>query len=233
MAKTNKMQIFLVIMTIFAVGLSIVNFYLLTQKDNNQGGTTTARGNRAELLTDDPVIGDNSAPVTILMYSDPSCPFCAAASGVNAEMVNYMKSRDASWEAPVPGILKDYVKTGKVQLVFRYYPGHGTGGEAFKMMYCANEQGKFWEMHDAVFEHQDQVEDVEALKGYAAGLGIDTNKLDACMAGSKASAKMQQDTNLGRQGGISGTPGFIVNGQVVSGAVSYPSIKQVIDSKLA
>ena len=82
------------------------------------------------LAADDIVKGSANAPITIIEYSDPSCPFCAAAAGKNQQVIDYLKSRDPSWEAPVPKIIKNYVDTGKVKLVFRYFPGHGKGAEA-------------------------------------------------------------------------------------------------------
>lgn len=110
------------------------------------------------LAADDPVKGDKNAPVTIIVFSDPSCPFCAAAAGA-PEMVSYMQSRSPSWQPPVPGIMKEYVDTGKVKIAFKYFPGHGLGKTAMKVLWCANEQGKFWELHDLVFANQEAISD--------------------------------------------------------------------------
>ncbi len=110
------------------------------------------------LAADDPVKGNKDAGVTIIVFSDPSCPFCAAAAGA-PEMVSYMQSRSPSWQPPVPGIMEEYVDTGKVKIVFKYFPGHGSGKTAMKALWCANEQGKFWELHDLVFANQAAISD--------------------------------------------------------------------------
>src|SRR3989344_3096917 len=80
----------------------------------------------------DITLGKANAPVTIFLYSDPSCPFCAAADGGNQEVIEYLKSNSPSWTAPIPGIIENYVNAGKARLIYRYFPGHGTGEEAMK-----------------------------------------------------------------------------------------------------
>ncbi len=110
------------------------------------------------LEASDPIKGDKNAKVNIVVFSDPSCPFCAAAAGAPT-MVKYMQSRSPSWQPPVPGIMKEYVDTGKVKIAFKYFPGHGLGKTAMKALWCANEQGKFWELHDLVFANQEAISD--------------------------------------------------------------------------
>jgi len=186
------------------------------------------------LAADDIVKGSANAPITIIEYSDPSCPFCAAAAGKNQQVIDYLKSRDPSWEAPVPKIIKNYVDTGKVKLVFRYFPGHGKGAEAMKIMFCANEQGKFWEIHDVMFDNQAKMEagDTAGLKKLAADNGVDSGKLEACLAANKYDAKLAKDTQLGQAAGVGGTPSFAINGQLVEGAVSFGTIQVIIEKAL-
>jgi len=180
-----------------------------------------------------PVLGNENAPVTIIEFSDLSCPFCAAAAGVNEEMVNYMKQNDPSWTAPLPEIIKNYADTGKAKLAFKYFPGHGTGEEAMKIAWCANEQDKFWQLHDEFFKNQDDIEDAAKLKEIAKNLGIDMVKLESCLASKKYDSRLTEDTAEGRQAGVSGTPTFYINGVEVSGAQSYEAFKKVIDEELA
>ena len=186
-------------------------------------------------IGDAPVKGKADAKVTIIEFSDPSCPFCGAATGGNAQVVAYLQQRDSSWTAPVPGIMKDYVDTGKVKIAFKYFPGHGKGADAMKIMWCSNDQGKFWEVHDKMFANQDKMEagDTAGLKKLAVDAGVDSAKLESCLSSGKYDAKLQSDMAEGRSAGVSGTPAFIINGQMVVGAQSYTDMKQVIDAALA
>jgi len=190
-----------------------------------------------KIFANDIVKGPVTAPVTIIVYSDPSCPYCAAAAG-GSEMVAYMQSRSAGYEAAVPGIIKNYVDKGKVRIVFRYYLGHGRGAEAMNIMLCANEQGKFWEVHDLFFNNQNLMNngnaaDVEGLKKLATDNGIDSGKLEACLSSNKYDAKLQNDMQLGKASGVSGTPAFAVNGKLVVGAQPFSALKAVIDAELS
>jgi len=186
------------------------------------------------LAADDIVKGSANAPITIIEYSDPSCPFCAAAAGKNQQVIDYLKSRDPSWEAPVPKIIKNYVDTGKVKLVFRYFPGHGKGAEAMKIMFCANEQGKFWEIHDVMFDNQAKMEagDTAGLKTLTVAAGLDSSKLDSCLSSKKYDSRLASDTAKGQASGVSGTPAFAVNGLMVSGAQPYSAFQQVLEAEL-
>lgn len=199
-------------------------------QQQQQAGTTNAD---MKLYADDVVKGDANAPVTIIAYTDPSCPFCAAAAG-GSEMVAYMKSRMPTYEAAMPGILKNYVDTGKAKVVFRYFPGHGSGVDAMKIMLCANEEGKFWQLHDVFFNNQALMEngDTAGLKKLAVDNGVNSAKLDSCLASNKYDSKLTTDTQRGQAMGVQGTPGFFVNGIEVSGAVPFSDIKSVIDAAL-
>ena len=185
------------------------------------------------VLADDIVKGSPNAKVTIIEYSDPSCPFCAAAAG-GTEMAAYMRSRGGAYEPALPGIFKNYVDTGKARFVFRYYPGHGRGQDAMKILLCANEENKFWEVHDVFFNNQKLMEarNTARLKKLAADNGVDSGKLEACLAANKYDAKLAKDTQLGQAAGVGGTPSFAINGQLVEGAVSFGTIQVIIEKAL-
>lgn len=107
----------------------------------------------------DPVKGDETAKITIIEFSDFLCPFCGASAG-SEQGVAGMKQRDPSWEPIVPTLIKEYVDTGKVRLVFRNYTRvHGEGAvKLANAALCAKDQGKYWEMHDAIFANQANLE---------------------------------------------------------------------------
>jgi protein-disulfide isomerase len=215
--------------------------------DNNKNANVAGVGTNSNAFVvqkDDIVLGNSNAPVTIFLYSDPSCPFCAAANGAdilagkdsNGKDIHiisdYLKKSDPTWSAPVPGIIDNYVKTGKVLLVARYYPGHGAGEEAMKILYCANDQGKFWELNDAVFVNQAKVSDANKVKELASSLGIDIAKINSCLDSKKYDSKIVSDTAFGTQAGVNGTPGFFINKTLISGAQPFSQLKKVIDAAL-
>lgn len=182
-----------------------------------------------------PVLGNANATLTIVLFSDLSCPYCGAASGQTKSMVDYMISRDASWQPPVPGIIKDYIDTGKAKLVFKYYPGHGAGVEAMKVGFCLNDQGLFWKFHDKAFADQSNTNNLSIMKQHAKEVGADMTKLQTCLDSKKYDSKLDEDTALGTSIGLQGTPAFYVNGLEVvpGGAASYPDVKKFIDSVIA
>ncbi len=214
---------------IYSKGLSVAN------QGANQGKADVSAVAVADpfiVQKDDIVLGEAGAPVTIFIYSDPSCPFCAAAAGGNQEVIDYLKKGMPTWTPPIPGIIKDYVNTGKARLIFRYSPGHGTGEEAMKILYCANEQGKFWQLHDVIADNQSLIEDVNKIKEFASGVGADVSKINACLESKKYDNKLLSDTELAAKAGVNGTPAFFINKISKAGAQPYSEFKKVIDTIL-
>ena len=202
---------------------------------DNPGQQLPSQNAQALEVGNSPSIGDENAPVTIYEFSDFSCPFCGASAGLNQEFIDSLKQRDPSWEAAVPNIMKDYVETGKVRFVYKYFPGHGTGQAAQIVGLCLNEQNPdfFWEYHDLVFANQAVTDDYNAMKNLAKQVGADSAALDECINSKKYESSLQEDTNLGRSVGVSGTPSFFVNGRQVKGAQGYSAFKTIIDAELS
>lgn len=183
------------------------------------------------------VKGNENAEVTIIEYSDFSCPFCAGAVGENEDVITWLKQRDPTWTAPIPNIIKNYVDTGKVKLIFKYFPGHGTGVDAMKIALCAGDQNKFWDLHDLFFANQESIEDVAKLKELAESNGVDIAMVDECLDSGKYDSRLTEDTTEGRSIGVSGTPTFLVGNEEdgyipVTGAQPYRVFEQVINSAL-
>ena len=168
------------------------------------------------LLDDDAVKGDKDAPVTIVEWSDYECPFCARFYSETEKLID-----------------EQYVKTGKVRFVYRDYPlpFHQNAQKAAEAAECAGDQGKFWEMHNLLFE-QGVAGGVAGFKQFAQQLGLDTSKFNTCLDTGATAAEIQKDMNDGSAVGIQGTPGFIINGKLVSGAQPFSVFKQVIDAEL-
>ena len=158
--------------------------------------------------------GPAGAPVTIVEFSDFQCPYC---SRVNPSIA---KARETFGD--------------KIRVVFRQFPLgiHPQAPKAAEASLCAHEQGKFWEMHDALFAEQQKIA-VPDLKAKAAALGLDPAKFDACLDGGSMAAKVAKDLEDGQKAGVSGTPAMFVNGRFINGAVPYEDLAKVIEDELA
>ncbi len=161
-----------------------------------------------------PTYGDvANAPIVIVEFSEFACPYC---SRVNPTI--------------------DQIKEtygDKVALVFRDFPlpMHKDAPKAGEAGHCAQEQGKFWEMHDLLFENQRALKP-DQLKGYAGELGLDQAAFDECLDSGRYAANIEADKAAGEKVGVSGTPAFFINGQFINGARPFDSFKEVIDSEL-
>ena len=177
----------------------------------------------------DPVIGKLDAPITIIEFSDFQCPFCAKFH-----------------IDTLPSIMNEYIKNGQVKLVFRDFPIqsiHPNALPASVAAECANEQGKFKEMHDLLFENQREWNNqnkndvISTFNQYASKMNLEEEKFDSCLRNGKYIEEIQKDLDDGRAYGISGTPGFFVgNDQIgfieLKGAQPFENFKKVIDSQL-
>lgn len=145
-------------------------------------------------VSDAPFRGPPMAPITIVEFSDFQCPYCGRA--------HPMLQR-----ALAAGV-------GKVKLIFKHYPlpGHPRALPAAKAAEAARLQGKFWEMHDMLFEHQDRLEDGD-LSGYAQSLGLDVAKFEADLASDLVAGRIDANRAEGHKAGVDSTPSIYVNGR--------------------
>jgi len=166
-----------------------------------------------------PIRGKADAPVTVVEYTDFQCPFCERGYKI-------MKDQ----------ILKDY--EGKVRWVYKSLPlsFHDWAEPAAMAAECAKQQGqdRFWKMHDMIFDRQGDVsaQEVDARMGeFAKKIGADEKAFAACYEGKKTLELVHRDADEAASLGISGTPAFVVNGQLISGA-DYGGIKRAVDNAL-
>ena len=176
---------------------------------------------------DDPIIGDPNAPITIIEFSDFQCPFCARF-----------------YTQTLPLIQEKYIDSGKVKLIFRDYPInsiHPNAMPAAIASECANEQGKFKEMHDILFEKQREWQrstDVRSLfSSYAAGFELQNDVFDACINSDKYVNEINNDLIAGKKYGVTGTPSFFIGNDVigyihVNGAQPFGNFEKIIDTQL-
>lgn len=159
------------------------------------------------------VKGNKNAPVTIVEFSDFQCPYCARLQPTLNE------------------VLKAYPK--EVKLVFKHYPlsFHKQARNAAKASLAAGEQGKFWDMHDIIFENYNKLSD-ESFKEFAAKIGLDVNKFLADYNSNKYEQQIQQDINIARSVSVTGTPTLFINGKRMMRR-SFNDFKEAIDKILA
>ena len=122
----------------------------------------------------------------------------------------------------------------KVRIVFKDFPlpNHAEAQKASEAAHCAGEQGKYWEMHDAMFANQRALQ-VPALKQAARALGIDGAKFDQCLDSGTHAANVRADYELGEKMGVNSTPTIYINGRPLVGAQPFEQFRLIIDEELS
>ncbi len=162
-----------------------------------------------------PSRGPDDAPITIVEFSDYQCPFCRRA------------------EPTVEEVLARY--EGKVRFVYRHFPLdriHPQARGASEAAACADQQGKFWEYHAALFEENAQL-DRASLDALAAELGLDQAAFSSCLDEGQTKELVEKDLQAGAAAGVTGTPAFFINGIPLRGAVPAADFQRIIDQELA
>ncbi len=178
---------------------------------------------------DDPVRGSKNAPITIIEFSDFQCPFCARF---------HIQT--------LPLLLENYIDSGKVKLVYRDFPIqniHPNAIPAAVAAECADEQGKYWQFHDMLFENQNEWNELKTVDAiivfgqYALAAELNLVQFDTCLTSGKYVDEVRKDLEDGREYGVTGTPGFFIGNDEVGfvelkGAQPFDSFKKVIDLQL-
>jgi protein-disulfide isomerase len=170
-----------------------------------------------------PVLGSADAPVTILEFSDYQCPYCR----------QYVRQT-------LPKILATYVETGQVRYLFKDFPldSHPNAQKAAEAARCAGTQGAYWAMHGRLFDaqrewvQQGQEEALEKFVRYAEELGLDAMAFRECLQSGQFGEQIRQDQWEGQQAGVRGTPSFLINGQLLTGAHPFETFQQMIEAEL-
>ncbi len=170
-------------------------------------------------------LGRADAPLTLLEFTDYQCPFCR-------------RFQAETW----PLLKKNWIDTGKLRFVVRDLPLdiHAAARPAAQAAHCAAEQGKFWEMHDALLTGPDPLED-GGIDRRAKALGIDLERLHACMAAQRYAGAIERNVAAADALNIRGTPAFVIGrmanggleGQLVDGAQPYEEFDAALRQLLA
>ncbi len=231
--KTINLPVLILIVILIVVAFFVGRY---TQKDqgqlaqDNQQPTQAILGEEeTTILTDEDwqiiiangtaVKGNANAKVTIVEFSEYQCPFCK----------RYI---DESYSL----IMEDY--GDQIRYIFRDFPlpFHANAQPTALAARCAGDQGKYWEMHDLLFEEQANwsgKEDItNDLTSYANQIGLNQSAFSSCLSSEKFAQAIEDDISLGQKVGVSGTPSFFINGQMIVGALPYDNFKAIIDEQL-
>ncbi|KKQ26427.1 MAG: DSBA oxidoreductase [Microgenomates group bacterium GW2011_GWC1_37_12b] len=254
-SKGNLLEKLVPILLVALIGLAFAVGMLWQKVQNLEGGgTTRIAGTQAggtqvgnpqvaaqlqqptkgvTIVDDDPVLGDKNALITIVEFSDYECPFCKR-----------------HFDETLPQLVKNYVDTGKVKIVYRDFPLSFHDPMATKEAIaanCAREQGgdkKYFEFHDEIFKRTTSngngLND-EKIQTIAKDLGLNTGKFSTCLSNQAQADEVKKDIADGTAAGASGTPTFVigkttsngeVDGDLVVGAQPFAAFQAVIDPML-
>lgn len=190
---------------------------------SGQTGQKPGEWTRADLVASlergpGPTKGSSDAPVVMVYFTDFQCGYCRKFVSET-----------------LPRIDAQYLQTGKARVVFRHLAILGEASiQAARAASCAFDQGKFWEYHDALFAKTSPLAfGMAGLKRYARDLQLDERAFGACLDGRMHARRVEAETLIGRAVGATGTPAFLLNGQLVLGAHPFEAFQRGLDEMLA
>jgi protein-disulfide isomerase len=199
--------------------------------DSNSAAATSSTTNYSlsELIQQgSPYVGNTSAPITIVDFSDFQCHLCA----------RYVKNTE-------PLINETYIQTEQVALVFKHLPNRGFDSMgAHLAAQCANDQGKFWQFHKLLYKNQQAIDsgwvNEDNLRRFVSQIpGLNVEQFNSCFDTQKYKDFIDKDIELANSQGFFDTPSFIVvnsvNGsdpEIIRGAQPFPAFQSVIEKKL-
>ena len=159
------------------------------------------------------VQGATNPPVTLVEFADYECPYCQ-------KITPELQKLEKEYGDRLAVVYKDFP-----------LPMHHTSQKAAEAARCAGEQGKFWEYHDLLFGDQNRL-DHNGLLEKAKSLKLDEKQFDSCLTNEKYKIQIQQDSQEGMRAGVSGTPGFFINGIFLSGVQPEATFEKTIQEQL-
>lgn len=163
--------------------------------------------------------GSESAPVEITEYADYQCPFCQTFATLQ-----------------MPTIEQRLIQTGKLRWRYRDFPlqQHQFARLAAHSAACADEQGKYWEQHDRIYEGQGEwaaARDAgDHFRNYARAVGLDVARYDECMESGKYAGRIQASQEEGARAGVASTPTLLVGDRLYQGRIDSDAIRRLVDS---
>lgn len=204
------------------LGISIVTVIILTigvffLSKGSSNSPTQSVGESLLIKADSHKIGSDSARVKVVEFGDYQCPACGAANPIVNRILPLYKD--------------------KILFVFRNFAFIGQESTwAAEAAECSADQGRFWEYHNYLYDHQKGENQgnfsKDNLKSFAKFLNLDTEKFNSCLDSDKYSNVVSSDTADGQAAGVTSTPTFFVNGKMYPGVLSETTFKNLIDTEL-
>ncbi|MDQ2889720.1 MAG: DsbA family protein, partial [Gemmatimonadota bacterium] len=235
-APASRRNFYAVLAVIAIIGAGAI-YYLTRDSSAGTGGAeaqaayAAAQRDYAKAGPPKPyMVGNSSAPVVIEEFADFECPVCGSFATVTE-----------------PDVRKNIVDAGLAY--YKYYdfplPMHHNTVTASNAAACADEQGKFWQMHDQLFAGQDawglnpdgatQVTDnpVPVFEGYAKTLGLNATQFNQCLESKKYQSRVNANAAEGFKRNVNQTPTFFINGKMFAGSIPYDVLKKAVDDAAA
>ncbi|MBI2003438.1 MAG: DsbA family protein [Parcubacteria group bacterium] len=202
-------------------------FYSNQSPSNQTANPIAEPAGKVEVSADDDAfLGPENANVLIIDFSDFQCPFCRSF-----------------WRETLSRLKSEYIDSGKsVRFVYRDFPLnsiHPLAQKYAEAAECSGDQGKYWQMHDKIFEEQDKLGQgtigayaVNDIKSWAGELGLNSLEFNQCLDSGKYAKEVEKDFNDGSAAGVRGTPTFFINGIPLVGSQPFENLKAIIDQEL-
>ena len=230
--NSNEKLILITTLFLYIIGaatlpFSINQIQILAQQQQNNNVGNNSLSVHTLIQQGVPLLGNISAPVTIIEFGDFQCPFC-----------------DRFAKDTEPQINRTYIQTGKVNMAFKHFTIYGPDSiTAAIASQCASDQGKFWNFYEMLYKNQGAVNSGWAskdnLKKFASQIaGLDTQKFNSCLDSGKYMSLVQNDLTSATSLGFQGTPAFIIersdgsNAEILPGAYPFASFAAMIDKKI-
>lgn len=187
------------------------------------GKDQAPNGEILKINSNEHILGQSSAKVSLVIYTDFQCPFCRTY-----------------WKDSYQKIVQNYINSGKIKLVIRHFPldFHPAARPSAEAIECAGDQGKFWQLQDKIFQEQEkrgqgtiQFTKDDIIK-WAGAVGINMGTLTRCVNSGKYAQKITDDLTSGKVAGVTGTPTTFINDQKIVGAQPFENFKTAIDQLL-
>lgn len=208
--KKKRKQLTIFLLTIIILGILGIIFVVHTMNEKKSLSPQNSP------ISGKVIEGNPNANVTIVEFSDYECPYC-----------------QRFYKTTYQQIKKEYIDTGKVNLIFKNFPLniHKNSEKAAEAALCAEEQGKYYEMYNLLFENGTKG-GIKEFKEYAKKLNLNKDAFDTCLDSGIMKKTIQKDIAQGKKLGVTGTPTFFINGQMVLGAQPLNIFEQKINPLL-
>lgn len=234
--KKSQLQSVLIGLSMLIIGATAALLGMEIKEGNSSAEPTAAKeeaaGAEVAIINvdedDDPAMGDEDAPILMIEFSDYQCPFCRKF-----------------YNETLGQIKENYIDTGLVRFAYRDLPlvglGHTDATPAANAAECARAQEgdeMYFNFHNKIFEGQNALGNgtvqipKESLYEYAEELGLDMDEFTSCQEGEDFYEEIEADLAVARSVGINGTPGFVINGQIVTGAYPYETFESLFEKLL-